>query len=332
MSGVEVIVSHLVFVHLGPRLPDHLGSAIRQAARFTKGPVHVIGEAAALARFAVDGVPQLNRVAVEDLPVLAAHQSFRDACTFDREAREGFWYFTTERFFFLAALATVLNAEDIVHLESDVMLYADLGELTPTLRDGYHGLAAPFDNDDRCIPSFVYARSAAALGALTDFIAACVRDRPHMFRTDMTLLAAARREAGAGVIDGLPIVPAFFSGPLRSRSGVTPADGALYRRAPPGLNRVFDAAAIGQYLGGVDPRNRLRRRGVGRLLDRIPALRRDTGAGFINEASLLDPSRFRYVWIRDKLGRSVPHMVEGDDGVAIANLHIHSKMLEPFAR
>lgn len=325
-------MAHVVFVHLGPRAPDHLPIAIRQAARFADGPVHLVAEAATLAKFVCPDVPALHLVAVEDLPVSAAHAEFRAVCAFDRRERDGFWYFTTERFFYLAALARVLDAEDIVHLESDVMLYADLAGLVPRLRRAYSGLAAPFDNDERCVPSLVYARSSAAIATLAQFIADCLRDRPQAFRTDMTLLGAARRECGAAVIDALPIVPDCFTGPMRSRSGLTTDQPERYRRPEAGLGYVFDAAAIGQYLGGIDPRNQLRRRGFWRVLDRIPALRRHGGAGFVNEASLVDPARFRYIWVRDAAGRAVPHMVDGDTGVAIANLHIHSKMLEPFAR
>ena len=75
------------------------------------------------------------------------------------------------------------------------------------------------------------------------------------------------------------------------------------------VNSIFDAAAIGQYLGGVDPRN-------------IPY---DT-TGFINEGCVFDPSNFKYKWIN-----SEPFMVlENGHEVKINNLHIHSKNLKRF--
>jgi hypothetical protein len=77
---------------------------------------------------------------------------------------------------------------------------------------------------------------------------------------------------------------------------------------------IFDAAAIGQYLGGVDPRN---------------AGGADT-AGFINETCIFDPSGYQYRWRTDSQGRRVPCAIDEGREYRVNNLHIHSKDLERF--
>jgi hypothetical protein len=75
---------------------------------------------------------------------------------------------------------------------------------------------------------------------------------------------------------------------------------------------IFDAAAIGQFLGGIDPRN-----GVSK-------------PGFINESCLFNPGLMTFVWERDAYGRLVPYAIYGSTKARINNLHIHSKKLEGF--
>jgi hypothetical protein len=75
---------------------------------------------------------------------------------------------------------------------------------------------------------------------------------------------------------------------------------------------IFDAAAIGQYLGGVDPRN-------------APG---DT-RGFINETCVIKYNNYN-IWFEDVNGIKKPFIQIGDKKVPIFNLHIHSKNLNEF--
>ncbi len=79
---------------------------------------------------------------------------------------------------------------------------------------------------------------------------------------------------------------------------------------------MFDAAAIGQYLGGPDPQNFEHPR---------------SERSFINESCLFDSSLFTYLWGFDAHGRRVPYMAMKGEQMPIANLHIHCKELAPFS-
>ena len=79
------------------------------------------------------------------------------------------------------------------------------------------------------------------------------------------------------------------------------------------FNFIFDAAAMGQYLGGVDPKN-------------TPG---DT-RGFVNETCLIKYNNFKFNWIINENGLYQPFININGIFVKIINLHIHSKNLKRF--
>ena len=76
---------------------------------------------------------------------------------------------------------------------------------------------------------------------------------------------------------------------------------------------IFDGAAIGQYLGGVDPRNKAG----------------DT-SGFINETCVVKYNNYNFTWIKNKDGFKLPYIIIDNENIPIFNLHIHSKNLSKF--
>ena len=78
------------------------------------------------------------------------------------------------------------------------------------------------------------------------------------------------------------------------------------------FNMIFDAAAIGQYLGGVDPRNQSG----------------DT-RGFVNETCVIKYNKYKFEWIKIN-DLYVPHIIINNNKYKICNLHIHSKNLVNF--
>ena len=79
------------------------------------------------------------------------------------------------------------------------------------------------------------------------------------------------------------------------------------------FNCIFDAAAIGQYLGGIDPRNQIG----------------DT-RGFINETCFIKYNNYTFFWIINENGLYQPHIFINNNYIKIINLHIHSKNLNKF--
>ncbi|MFH1985906.1 MAG: hypothetical protein ABIL58_29070 [Pseudomonadota bacterium] len=304
---------HIVFVHIGSRLPDHLLTAVAQARRFNAGGIWLVAPALALQEAVAITGHGLNTVACEELGLSDVHRRFLAVATLDRSFRDGFWLHTTERFFYLETLMAWAGLTHVCHLENDVMLYADLAVLAPVFDRCYPAMAATFDAPGRCVPGFVYARDRASLGRLTAFIVdvfAATDRTPN----DMALLAGFRATFGAGAMDTLPIVPEGCPHLIAERLGSGPGGAAAFWNHFAAFGGVFDAAAIGQYLGGVDPRN---------------SGGKDT-SGFVNETSVFDPSRCRYGWETDDRSRRYPVAEDAVRRWRVNTLHIHSKALERF--
>jgi hypothetical protein len=321
--GFFMTTAHaILFVHLGPQLPPWLQGAVYQARIFNRCPIIVVAEAAALAQAVIPTALSVTKLALEDLAISDRHRAFRAMSPFDREFCGGFWTFTTERLFVVEAAIAQLALSNVIHLENDVLLYCDLSTLVPALIAQYQGIGATFDNDARCVPGLMFLPGETAIARLNSFILA-VLDALHQSRepaarkalstlNDMALLGLYRGQ-GTDAIDHLPIVPPDYPAVLKSAAGHNPADPTRYSRHFDRLATVFDAAALGQYLGGIDPRN-----------DPRPS------RGFINESCVFDPRIVKARMSVDADGRKIS-VIETASGVhAVANLHIHSKNPTPF--
>ncbi len=306
----------IVFVHIGPQLPGHLKVALGQARFFNqKSRIILIVSAEAIIRTPLSRNLNIEIVPCEALGLSLRHQDFLEFSNLDKKFREGFWLHTTERFFYLETLMVKHKITDVVHLENDNMLYVDLETILPTLQAHYPGIAATFDAPDRCVPGFIYIKNAPALSSFTEFATAVARQNNTRYN-DMALLALFKEKFDFPSIASLPIIPTRYPLPLQNRVGCVPQECQDYNNHFNQFNSIFDAAAIGQYLGGIDPAN--------------SADAKDT-SGFINETSVFDPSVYTYHWTLDANQRRVPTAKDGTNTFRINNLHIHSKKLDKFS-
>jgi hypothetical protein len=307
----------ILFVHLGPALPAWLGTTLQQARVFNSCDIVLVAEAQALARAHLPASLNISQVPLQELGLSDKHREFREISPLDRAFREGFWTFTSERFFVLETVMAKLAPAGLLHVENDVMLYCDCGSLAARLATLYPAVAATLDNDERCVPGLLYFPTLASAAAVSDFFLNVCRNihraRVAVGINDMIVLGALRRHQPQS-IDHLPIVPPDYPGQLCSPAGHRAADPSCYWRNFSALGGlVFDAAALGQYLGGVDPRNS-----------------QGPTCGFVNESCVFDPRLLTPGFVDDGDGRRVPVVRTASGLHRVANLHIHSKNPEPF--
>lgn len=322
---------HIVFVHLGDRLPDYLFDAIQQVRMFNdeRAEVIILAEQRAL-----DHVDTLflrtylvNTVSCESLFQSKAHKKFHKKFRIDTAFRNGYWKKCTERFFYLDELLQQHHLHDVIHLENDNMFYVDIHELLPVFRT-YTNIAAPFETNQRCLPCCMYFSKPRSLHALVSYLAMMSSKGWH----DMALIGSYYCTHSRDAIDQLPtIMPEYaekigFRGvPEKAKKGFS--RNKKYERHWKRLtnpytqfsnkialfNSLFDAAPYGQFLGGQDPRNG------------------ECAPGFINETGLFDASQLAYEWRTDAQGRKVPYVLFDNTAYRINNLHVHSKNLKAFA-
>jgi hypothetical protein len=304
----------LVFIHIGTQLPSYIEDALHQARLFNETcPIYV-----AASQQALNGLSPKARqarpieVPLETLQKTQKHDQFLQNSPLDRAFWGGFWLFTTERFFYLEEVIAKYQLENVFHLENDNLLYVDLTQLLPIFTKHYEGIGATLDNDDRCIPGFVYIRNQKAISSLTQFLA----DFAHTGKTDMQFLAAFRQRAQKEEIDHLPIIMQsyFHAHPGITKSGIKVQNPFVFANHQDDFQSVFDAAALGQYLGGTDARVRGKR----------------PNFGFVNESCVFNPSLLFFHWLTDEKNRKVPYIEFKGKMCRINNLHMHSKHLSPY--
>ena len=292
---------HIVFVHVGTMRPRAcLSDAADQA--FEEDPDALIWlfterifEERIRRRMKHGNEKRVRFVFTDEIPVLAIHEEFRQKRRFPPGGGD-FWRLTSERFYYLYDLLSYLSLKVVVHVESDVMIYAPLSSLINSKRQGAKVLF-PLDRS-RGIASVIFFEDANACESLCRH--GIDVPAPH----DMDLLENFFQAYVGKGCASLPTIPEA----LCQANGW---DERRYSRPSHEGWGLFDAAALGQYLGGIDP-----------IHDR-----RDT-RGFINEESAYKPTQFEICWAYEH-GKRHPVALAFED-TPIRNLHIHSKQTYNF--
>jgi hypothetical protein len=263
----------LVCVH---NFQPYLLTNIKQLTRLGEDSIYVLTHASFFPYF--EGLS----VRLIDVDTLEETFHYREKSTLDIATRNGFWVCASLRFFYIYSFMNQYNLTNVVHLENDVLTYYNTNELSPFLKEK---LYLPFDSYQRNIASIMYIPNASLFKEVLDHYDYSKNDMDNFCRIrDKTQL-----------IENFPIFIPIPSLNAEQRSVCNPS-----------IPFVFDAAAIGQYLGGVDPRN-------------IPG---DT-RGFINETCVI---QYKGLILFDKK----PYLLVEDTLYPVFNLHIHSKQLEQF--
>jgi len=276
---------HLLLVHTGPEFPLYLNDCIAQVRCVSNIPIHVLIDAAHVE--AVKGTC-VTVVALESLPEDPYTKEYVRTTKLDASFRQGFWRAASLRFFYIHNYARQQGLQDIFHIEYDNMIYQDFTVFLPAFQT--RRCWCVIDSPTRCIPSFLYWRNS---DAVFDVVLSLLAAAPHG-KNDMEVLAhhAQKYPKAVGL---LPIV-------TRDYPNVHPA----FSSASILFGHLFDGAAVGQYIGGVDPRN-------------TPG----DSHGFINETTAFRCDRVTLEWRRGDDGLVRPFM----NGYPLVNLHMHSKDL-----
>ena len=224
--------------------------------------------------------PFLKIVAVETLD---DPFKFKDTSTLDKSFRGGFWYHTSARFFVIHSFMLKYGIQNVIHIENDVLLYYNAEkELTFDKK-----LYIPFDTYERNIASILYIPDANIFGQILEHY--------DFSKNDMYNFSEIQKKTG--LIQNLPIF-------------VTQTDTEERSFVTSGFQKyIFDAAAIGQLIGGVDPRN----------------MGGDT-RGFVNETCVIKyKDEGIIIWKMNK-----PFIKIHDNFIPIFNLHIHCKDLATY--
>ena len=254
--------------------------------------IYVITDRRFFDRFQTE-FPSIVLVDVAELPNT---YRYNERTALDHSFRNAFWVLTSARFFYIYECMHTYGIENVVHLENDVLIYHPISVLSPYLQNSR--IYMPFDTYTRNIASIVYIPNYRVLETVLDDF--------DLYKNDMENFA---KHISKGNVDNFPIFSAI------THRAVSMDETAFVSRNYPKFPFLFDAAAMGQYLGGVDPLN----------------ISGDT-RGFVNETSVIKYDRYQFVWSNHRTQTEIyqPFLLVNDALIPIFNLHIHSKALNRF--
>lgn len=274
----------LVYVHLGKLIPDELLHHAKLACSIMAADdIYLITDA------------ECGEFPGKVISCISADWDERFSRYLNRfpeisETDHGYWDVTLRRLLALELLTDMVDNETkIIHVESDVMILLPIPQILSAL-EGFKLPAIPRLAKNG-IASFLYFPSTLQLSLFCENVLR-ILESTKVPLTDMKLL-------GIGLSNGwLQEIPS------------TPSNAILENK-----KIIFDGAAIGQYLFGVNPIH------TGGLLQ----------SGFQNPYFSDDLSAIH--WQMDSNANfDVPCLVakSGRNRLVVANLHIHSKDLLPF--
>jgi hypothetical protein len=210
-----------------------------------------------------------------------------------------------ERFFLLQNMMKQYDLTDCLFIELDNLIYDDpnnwLSEFSKS------ELCYMYDNDDRGSSGIMYVKNS---NSLNNFLAYTIdfivnfNDTTNWL-TEMTVLYRFYKQYNDDSL--VQILPTLWSNPDEPNFV-----GAInYHRYN---NTIFDAAAIGVYLLGLDP--------VASGHSKIITKNQEK-----NKWSAIDCRKYKFEWLTDNEGRKIPHIFDGEKWIKINNLHVHSKDL-----
>lgn len=273
-----------VLVHVGPPPPSYMQDCVRQIRRYNPhGVICVISDSprAAWAEAYVQWIIPYET---------QTSKKYKASCHVDKAFRDGFWFHAMMRLFVVYDFMELTGATEVIHMEYDNLIYFHADEVWKPLIN----MACTRLDNNRCLANIMLIRNASYL---RDFIHYVI-DNPSS-QNEMQVLSDFQSKSRLMFILPTSPVPSLVSDDLHSHMDT-------YNHRV-----IFDAAPLGQFIGGVDARN-------------MPG---DT-TGFMSEA--IPWPELKPDWIQWNEQKEPFFHFPNMCPCRIMNLHIHSKNLSRF--
>jgi hypothetical protein len=297
----ESVDGAFMYIYIG-KLRDYMKESIEQIRLWNPAsPIYVCVSNLEENKQFIEQFKEYNVriIYLEELQATEHHKQFQQRYT--NTSLNQFWKYAMERFFYVEECMKEHNISNVFHLEFDNMLYFSLEELK-NLCSIKQKMLVPSDNETRFIAGTCFIPSHYILSKLNIFFATHASTE-----NEMEMMMKFYKNNG-DVFECLPIIPPNYPYTLTPIEGDLVTNPERLFNSVPYFKGVFDAAGIGQYMGGVDPIHNS-----------------NNTDGFVTPHCAFRVDSVYFLWKKEnKLYR--PYIsVDQTTWYPIFNLHIHNK-------
>ena len=222
------------------------------------------------------------------------------------------WKYSMERFFVVEECMKKYNLKNVIHLELDNLVYFNIIEMTELIYKAnlHNNILIPSDNETRFIAGVCYIPNISQLNLLNEYFSKYAYNRAEM----ETIMEYSKKNNNC--IKTLPTVGKDYPYELQPDEGIRIQDKERFSKFVEDFEGIFDAAAIGQYMFGIDPIHN-----------------RNNTDGFINPHCCFKISKTQLKWEkvsliskRDLYRLSIKYSNK-NNWYPVYNLHVHNKSL-----
>ncbi len=304
-------MSALILTHLGESVPQYCRDCVHQFRLWNPTtPVFLILERLHVgAKFwkHLETMYGVQLIFTDVLEPTTHHKEFQKTYDGDTAFRKGYWKHVRERFFFVEELMIQKNLTHVISMEYDVLVYADFTELLAKFIASHQTLRFVKDNKDKGHPAFLYIPNAGELQKFTELLTGlnglpyedmqALAMYSHLFEAHMLpVITEARRKT-------IPIRTSFV--------GHSEVEPAYLSEDSEHFGVLFDSLVVGQWIGGIDPRNS----------------RGQESVGYLNESALYSMREMPFEWVCGGTNKLWQPML---DERPLVMIHMHSKALHSF--
>ena len=255
----------------------------------------------------------------------AAHRFY---LAFNRSAyntwRGGFWRFVVERFFLIEEFMQQTAEKNLLHFEYDNLIFENINNFE-AIFSKQNKILLPADGDKRCIAGVIFIPTYKHLNSFCKFYNkhCTIRIKNDMFAFSDFI------DKMPFICGTLPVVPSTYT---NGKIEFVSKKGEIHKKIERFSNNfkdfgvIFDAAAYGQFIGGIDGRNTSENAD---LSDQNGETEKNETCGFVNPDAAYNVEDFSFEW-KCENGLKIPFLNYKGESYKIFNLHIHSKKLNLY--
>ncbi len=306
-------MSALILTHLGESRPPYIHDCIHQFRLWNPTtPAYLILEPIHRDRphpfWNRNNLSQkIQLIYTDELTPTQQHKEFVRTYVGDTGFRKGYWRHVRERFYFIEELMLQRSLTHVISMEYDVLVYARFSELLEKFKTSHQTLRFVKDNRDRGHPAFLYIPNTAEIEKFTIFLTGlnglnyedmqALNMFSYMFETHCIPVLSEERQKS------IPI--------RKSEHGLFESNSEYLSEDAQHFGILFDSLVVGQWIGGIDPRNS---NGFMTL-------------GHLNETAFYSMRELTFGWAKTEDGSLWRPIL---DNWPLAMIHLHSKALSCF--